>query len=82
MSGSDRTLLAAALSVSAGNTLGDGQPRRRLMGRFFGSSGGGSEGVILREEEGRWYWKQVPGKMRGRPRNLKCLADLQKKSIG
>lgn len=55
MSGSDRTLLAAALSASAGSTFGDGQPRRRLMERFLGSSGGGSEGVILREEKGRRY---------------------------
>lgn len=55
MSGSDRTLLAAVLSASAGSTLGDGQPRRRLMGRFLSSSGGGSGGVILREEKRRWY---------------------------
>lgn len=53
MSGSDRTLLAATLRASAGSTLGDGHPRRRLMGRFLGSVGGGSEGVMPAEEECR-----------------------------
>ena len=53
MSGLDRTLLAATLRASAGSTLGDGQPRRRLMARFLGSAGGGSEGVMLKEEKCR-----------------------------
>lgn len=82
MAGSDRALLAAAFRASAGSTLGDGQPRRRLMGRFLGSAGGGSEGVILTEETVRWYGRQALGKVRGRLQYLSCLADLQETRIG
>lgn len=32
------------------------------MGRFLGSTGGGSEGVILREEKGCWYFRKQSGR--------------------